>query len=82
VGLAADPPCRTGQFTKNETHLIKVAIEAALRLRTKLDIYGADYPTPDGTCIRDYIHVSGLVRAHSDALCYLPPGASAKRTAT
>ena len=58
----ADPTCRTGQSTKNATHLIKVAVEAALGLRSKLDIYGSDYPTPDGTCIRDYIHVSDLVR--------------------
>jgi UDP-glucose 4-epimerase len=67
----ADPNCRTGQSTKNATQLIKVAVEAALGLRSKLDIYGSDYPTPDGTCIRDYIHVSDLVRAHSDALRYL-----------
>jgi len=70
----ADPRCRTGQSTKNATHLIKVAVEAALGLRSKLDIYGNDYPTPDGTCIRDYIHVSDLVRAHSDALRYLRAG--------
>src|SRR5215470_904233 len=56
------------------THLIKVAVEAALGLRSKLDIYGSDYPTPDGTCIRDYIHVSDLVCAHSDALRYLRAG--------
>jgi UDP-glucose 4-epimerase len=54
--------------------LIKVAVEAALELRAKLDIYGSDYPTPDGTCIRDYIHVSDLVRAHLDALRYLRAG--------
>jgi UDP-glucose 4-epimerase len=70
----ADPNCRTGQSTKNATQLIKVAVEAALGLRSKLDIYGSDYPTPDGTCIRDYIHVSDLVRAHSDALHYLRSG--------
>ena len=70
----ADPNCRTGQSTKNATQLIKVAVEAALGLRSKLDIYGTDYPTPDGTCIRDYIHVSDLVRAHSDALRYLRAG--------
>jgi UDP-glucose 4-epimerase len=70
----ADPTCRTGQSTKNATHLIKVAVEAALGLRSKLDIYGSDYSTPDGTCIRDYIHVSDLVRAHSDALRYLRAG--------
>jgi UDP-glucose 4-epimerase len=70
----ADPNCRTGQSTKNATQLIKVAVETALGLRPKLDIYGSDYPTPDGTCIRDYIHVSDLVRAHSDALRYLRAG--------
>jgi UDP-glucose 4-epimerase len=70
----ADPKCRTGQSTKNATQLIKVAVETALGLRSKLDIYGSDYRTPDGTCIRDYIHVSDLVRAHSDALRYLRAG--------
>src|SRR5262249_27927500 len=70
----ADPNCRTGQSTKSATQLIKVAVEAALGLRSKLDIYGTDYPTPDGTCIRDYIHVSDLVRAHVDALRYLRAG--------
>jgi UDP-glucose 4-epimerase len=67
----ADPQRRTGQSTKAATHLIKVAAEAALGLRQKLDVFGDDYPTPDGTCIRDYIHVSDLVRAHADALRYL-----------
>jgi UDP-glucose 4-epimerase len=70
----ADPQCRTGQSTKGATHLIKVAVEAALGLRPKLDVYGTDYPTPDGTCIRDYIHVSDLAHAHSDALRYLRGG--------
>jgi UDP-glucose 4-epimerase len=70
----ADPRCRTGQSTNNATQLIKVAVETALGLRDKLHIYGVDYPTPDGTCIRDYIHVSDLVRAHSDALRYLRAG--------
>jgi UDP-glucose 4-epimerase len=70
----ADPQCRTGQSTKGATHLIKVAVEAALGLRPKLDVYGTDYPTPDGTCIRDYIHVSDLVHAHSDALRHLRGG--------
>jgi UDP-glucose 4-epimerase len=70
----ADPKCRTGQSTKNATQLIKVAVETALGLRSKLDIYGTDYPTPDGTCIRDYIHVNDLVRVHSDALRYLRAG--------
>jgi UDP-glucose 4-epimerase len=70
----ADPQRRTGQSTKAATHLIKVAAEAALGLREKLDVFGDDYPTPDGTCIRDYIHVSDLVRAHADALHYLRSG--------
>jgi UDP-glucose 4-epimerase len=70
----ADPQLRTGQSTRGATHLIKVAVEAALGLRPKMDVYGTDYPTPDGTCIRDYIHVSDLVRAHSDALRYLRGG--------
>jgi len=71
----ADPLCRTGQSTKAATHLIKVAVEAALGLREKLDVFGDDYPTPDGSCIRDYIHVSDLARAHSDALRHLRSGA-------
>jgi UDP-glucose 4-epimerase len=71
----ADPKGRTGQSTKAATHLIKVAVEAVLGLRPKLDVFGNDYPTPDGTCIRDYIHVSDLVRAHADALRYLRSGA-------
>jgi UDP-glucose 4-epimerase len=71
----ADPQRRTGQSTKAATHLIKVAVETVLGLRPKLDVFGNDYPTPDGTCIRDYIHVSDLVRAHADALRYLRSGA-------
>jgi UDP-glucose 4-epimerase len=71
----ADPQGRTGQSTKAATHLIKVAVETALGLRPKLDVFGKDYPTPDGTCIRDYIHVSDLVQAHADALRYLRSGA-------
>ena len=70
----ADPLGRTGQSTREATHLIKVAVETALGLRPKMDVFGTDYPTPDGTCIRDYIHVSDLVRAHSDALAYLRGG--------
>jgi UDP-glucose 4-epimerase len=70
----ADPKCRAGQSTKNATQLIKVAVEAALGHRSKVDIYGFDYSTPDGTCIRDYIHVSDLVRAHWGALQYLRAG--------
>jgi UDP-glucose 4-epimerase len=70
----ADPLMRTGQSTPAATHLIKVAVQTALGLRPKMDVYGTDYPTPDGTCVRDYIHVSDLVRAHSDALDYLRGG--------
>ena len=64
----ADPQGRTGQSTVGATHLIKVAVEAALGLRPKLDVFGMDYPTPDGPGTRDYIHVSDLVFAHRDAL--------------
>jgi UDP-glucose 4-epimerase len=70
----ADPRMRTGQATPNATHLIKVACEAALGKREKLDVFGTDYATTDGTCIRDYIHVSDLVRAHSAALAHLRRG--------
>jgi UDP-glucose 4-epimerase len=67
----ADPKGRTGQSTNGATHLIKVAVEAALGLRPKLNIFGTDYQTRDGTCIRDYIHVSDLASAHADALRHL-----------
>jgi UDP-glucose 4-epimerase len=70
----ADPKGRTGQSTVGATHLIKVAVEVALGLRPKIDVYGTDYPTADGTCVRDYIHVSDLARAHSAALNYLREG--------
>ena len=70
----ADPRGRSGQSTARATHLIKVACETALRERPYLEVFGTDYPTPDGTCIRDYIHVSDLVRAHLDALRYLRAG--------
>ncbi len=70
----ADPRRRGGQSSKGATHLIKVAVETALGLRPKIEVFGTDYPTPDGTCIRDYIHVADLVRAHSDALHYLRSG--------
>jgi UDP-glucose 4-epimerase len=67
----ADPQGRSGQSTPRATHLIKVASEAALGKRDRLDVFGSDYDTPDGTCIRDYIHVSDLARAHLLALDYL-----------
>ena len=70
----ADPLGRTGQSTKGATHLIKVAVETALGLRPKMQVFGTDYETSDGTCVRDYIHVWDLVGAHSHALAYLRAG--------
>jgi UDP-glucose 4-epimerase len=70
----ADPHGRTGLSTEGATHLLKVAVEAATGQRVKLDVFGTDYPTPDGTCIRDFIHVSDLVAAHKSALDYLRNG--------
>jgi UDP-glucose 4-epimerase len=70
----ADPLGRTGQSTPQATHLIKVACEAALGQRPGLEVFGTDYATPDGTCLRDYIHVSDLVAAHSAALAHLRAG--------
>ncbi len=64
----ADPQGRTGQSTAGATHLIKVAVEAALGKRDKVAIFGTDFETPDGTGVRDYIHVSDLVNAHVVAL--------------
>jgi UDP-glucose 4-epimerase len=63
-----------GQASANATHLIKVACEAACGMREKVTVYGTDYPTADGTCMRDYIHVEDLARAHIDALRYLEKG--------
>lgn len=70
----ADPRGRSGQSTPHATHLIKVAVETALGQRPYLEVFGTDYPTPDGTCIRDYIHVTDLTRAHLLALAYLRAG--------
>jgi UDP-glucose 4-epimerase len=70
----ADPKGRTGQSTLCATHLIKVACEAALGKRAGMDVFGTDYATADGTCIRDYIHVTDLVRAHLAALRHLREG--------
>ena len=67
----ADPEGRTGQIGKGSTHLIKVAVEAAVGKRDLIAVYGSDYPTRDGTCIRDYIHVSDLAAAHVAALEWL-----------
>lgn len=70
----ADPRGRTGQISRTPTHLIKIASQVALGLRSRLSVYGTDYPTADGTCVRDYIHVSDLVAAHDLALEYLRAG--------
>ena len=70
----ADPSGRTGQSTPFATHLVKVACEAAVGRREYIEIFGSDYETPDGTCIRDYIHVSDLADAHCRALEHLASG--------
>jgi len=67
----ADPKGRAGQIGKGSTHLIKVAVEAVVGKRDHVAVYGSDYPTRDGTCIRDYIHVSDLAAAHVAALEWL-----------
>jgi UDP-glucose 4-epimerase len=67
----ADPLSRLGQDYANPTHLITRALKTALGVYPKLQVFGSDYPTPDGTCIRDYIHVADLAQAHLDALSYL-----------
>jgi UDP-glucose 4-epimerase len=70
----ADPQGRSGQSTPNATHLIKVAAQTALGKRPKMQVFGTDYPTPDGTCVRDYIQVTDLACAHLDALRHLRGG--------
>jgi UDP-glucose 4-epimerase len=70
----ADPQARIGLATAGATHLLKVAVEAATGQRAKIDVFGTDYPTPDGSCIRDFIHVCDLVQAHRAALFYLRGG--------
>src|SRR5215217_6277638 len=70
----ADPRGRSGQSTPNATHLIKVAAQTALGDRPYIEVFGTDYPTPDGSCLRDYIQVSDLVDAHLVALNHLRRG--------
>jgi UDP-glucose 4-epimerase len=70
----ADPEGKIGQALPEATHLVNIASEAAAGKRPSVKVYGSDYPTPDGTCIRDYIHVSDLAEAHVKALEYLERG--------
>jgi UDP-glucose 4-epimerase len=74
----ADPDGRIGQAYRNPTHLITRAVQTATGKYDRLQIYGTDYNTPDGTCIRDYIHVTDLVRAHLLALDHLMKGGSSE----
>ncbi|WP_027172206.1 UDP-glucose 4-epimerase GalE [Methylobacterium sp. 10] len=74
----ADPRGRSGQSASDATHLIKVATQAALGRRTHLDVFGTDYPTPDGSCLRDYIQVSDLADAHCVAIAHLRSGGASK----
>jgi UDP-glucose-4-epimerase GalE len=70
----ADPKGEIGELHEPETHLIPLVLRAALGQRAAIEIFGTDYPTPDGTAIRDYIHVSDLADAHVRALAYLEQG--------
>jgi len=70
----ADPEARIGQASREPTHLITRALKAAAGKLPRIEIYGTDYPTPDGTCIRDYIHVEDLAEAHLLTLEYLLDG--------
>lgn len=70
----ADPTGRYGQSTTKTTLLVQIAAQHALGVRDELEVYGHDYPTIDGTCVRDYIHVTDLVQAHLRALDYLESG--------
>ena len=64
----ADPLARIGLATVGATHLLKIAVEAATGQRAKIDVFGTDYPTADGSCIRDFVHVTDLAQAHRAAL--------------
>jgi UDP-arabinose 4-epimerase len=70
----ADPDGEAGEEHEPETHLIPLILQTALKRRKRIDIYGTDYPTPDGTAVRDYIHVQDLAEAHVKALQYLDAG--------
>jgi len=70
----ADPQARIGLARIGATHLLKIAVEAATAQRARIEVFGTDYPTRDGSCIRDFIHVSDLAQAHRAALAYLRGG--------
>lgn len=70
----ADPDAEVGEFHRPETHLIPIVLDAVAGARDQVTVYGTDYPTPDGTCIRDYVHVSDLVDAHILGLRWLMDG--------
>ncbi len=70
----ADPEARIGLATVGATHLLKIAVEVATGRRASIEVFGTDYPTRDGSCIRDFIHVSDLAQAHRCALSYLRNG--------
>jgi UDP-glucose-4-epimerase GalE len=74
----ADPEGELGEEHEHETHLIPLAIGAVLKERERLQIFGTDYPTPDGTAVRDYIHVTDLASAHISALQYLDKGGQSR----
>jgi UDP-glucose 4-epimerase len=74
----ADPKGRSGQSSPAATHLIKVAAQVALGQRSHLDVFGTDYPTHDGTCVRDYVQVNDLARAHLAALNHLRGGGESR----
>ena len=76
AGAAVDGS--VGQCTPDATHLLKIACQTALGKRDKMQIFGDDYDTPDGTCIRDYIHVDDLAQAHIDGLSYLNDGGTSE----
>jgi UDP-glucose 4-epimerase len=78
----ADPAGRAGEDHRPETHLIPAAIDAALGRRDPLLLFGDDYPTPDGTCIRDYVHVADLAQAHLQVLPLLESGSVALNVGT
>jgi UDP-glucose 4-epimerase len=76
----ADPEGQLGERHEPETHLLPLILQAASGRRTSITVYGRDYDTPDGTCIRDYVHVTDLVAAHALAVDYLLEGAPAPRS--